>query len=143
MCVPTRNMLGHEGCIDEERAQRKQQEKEASVSKEAHIQLERNGSHKTEGKHKHQRRGVDRNKTNMPIAHRNFLSVQSSVSVITHDTLNTLGERIIPRADKNRMTVLLQPQGQRQRRTDITGVVNTNDPIACRNKPTAEKGLKK
>ena len=58
---------------------------------------------------------------------------------MTHDTLNTLGEVTIPRADTNVITILLQPQGQRQRRTDKTEDKNANEPIACRNKPTAEK----
>lgn len=45
----------------------------------------------------------------------------------------------IPRADKNVITVLLYPQGQRQRNTDLARFVNTNEPIACGNGPTAEK----
>ena len=58
---------------------------------------------------------------------------------MTHDTINTLGEVTIPRADKNVITSLLQLQGQRQSITDITGVVNENESIAYRNKPTAEE----
>ena len=108
MCVPTRNVFDHEGCIEEKRAQYKKREKEAAVTKEAQVKLERNGSRKTERKHKRQRRGVDRNKNNTPIVHQNFLSVQPSVSEMTHNTLNTLGEVTIPRADKSVITLLLQ-----------------------------------
>ena len=75
MCVPTRNMFEHKGCIEEERAQRKKKEKEAAASKEAQIQLERNVAHITESKYKQQRKEIDRNKTNTPIAYRNLLSV--------------------------------------------------------------------
>ena len=109
------------------------------MSRHAQIKLEKNRSRATKGEHKQQRRGIDRNKANTPIAHRLFLSLQPSVSATTHDTLNTLGEVTIPRADKNVITLLLQPQGQRKRRTDKTENKNTNEPIARRNKPTAEK----
>ena len=72
------------------------------------MQLERNGSQKTKRKHKQERRGIDRNKTNTPIAHQNFLSVQPPASAMTHNTLNTLGVVTIPRADINVITLLLQ-----------------------------------
>ena len=71
------------------------------------MQLERNGSQKTKRKHKQERRGIDRNKTNTPIAHRNFMGVQPSVSAMTHDTLDTLREVTIPRAGRNVITRLL------------------------------------
>ena len=71
------------------------------------------------------------NKANTPIAHCDFLSLQPSVSAMSHDMLNTLGEVTIPRADKNVITLLLQPQG--------TGDEEVNEPISCRNKPPAEK----
>ena len=58
---------------------------------------------------------------------------------MTHDTCNTLGEVTISGADRNVITRLLQPQRQRQRRTDGTGNKNAHETIACRNKPTAEK----
>ena len=45
----------------------------------------------------------------------------------------------IPRADSNVIILLLQPQGQRQRRTGVAGGVNTNEPLSCGNEPTAEK----
>ena len=51
MCVPTRNMFDHEVCLEEAKAQHKNQEKEAVATKEAQIKLERNGSHKTERRH--------------------------------------------------------------------------------------------
>ena len=108
MYVPTRNVFEHEGCIKEERDRRKKQEKETAATKEAEMQLERYGSRKIERKHKRQRQGIDRNKTTSPSTHRNFLSVQPSASMMTHDTLNTLGEVTIPRADKNVITLLLQ-----------------------------------
>ena len=54
-CVPTRNMFNHEGCIERERHQHKRQEKEAAATKEAQVKLERNGSRKTERKHKRRR----------------------------------------------------------------------------------------
>ena len=55
------------------------------------------------------------------------------------DTLNTLGGVAVLRADRNILTLLLQPQGQRQQRTDKTEDKNANEPIACRNEATAEK----
>ena len=61
---------------------------------------------------------------------------------MTHDTCNTLGEVTISGADRNVITRLLQPQRQRQRRTDGTGNKNAHETIACRNKPTAEKVLR-
>ena len=108
MCVPTRNVFKHEGCIEEERAQRKKREKEAAATKEAQIKLERNRSRKTERKHKWQRQEADKNKNNTATTHQNFLIVQPSVSAMTCDTLNTFGEVTIPRADKNVITLLLQ-----------------------------------
>ena len=89
--------------------------------------------------YKPQKRGIDRNKTNTPIAHQKILSVQPPVSAMTHDTLNTLSELKVPMADRNVITLLLQPQGQRQKRNDKTEDKNANEPIACRNKPTAGK----
>ena len=47
ICVPARNMFDHESCIDEERAQRKKQGKEAAATREYQIKVERNGSRKT------------------------------------------------------------------------------------------------
>ena len=58
---------------------------------------------------------------------------------MTHNTLNTLGEVTIPRADKNVITLLFQQQEQRQRRTGVARVINTNETISCGNEPTAEK----
>ena len=79
------------------------------------------------------------NKNNTAIAHQNFPSVQPSVSKITHDILNTLGEVTIPRADKSVITLLLQQQRQRQRKTGAPEDVNANETISSRNEPTAEK----
>ena len=56
-------------------------------------------------------RGTDGTNANTTIEHINFLSVQPSVSAMTHDILNTLGEVTIPRADRNVITRLLQSQG--------------------------------
>ena len=106
-------MLEHEGCIEEDRARLKKQEREAAVLGQAQIKLERNGSCETKRKQKEQRRGTDRNKTNTLIAHQHLLSVQPLVSAMTHNTLNTLSEVTIPVADRNVITILLQPQGQR------------------------------
>ena len=57
---------------------------------------------------------------------------------MTHNMLDTLGKVTIPRADRNLITRLLQPHGQRRRITGRTGDENANEPTACRNKPTAE-----
>ena len=40
---------------------------------------------------------------------------------MAHDALDTLGKVTIPRADRNVITRLCQPHGQRQRRTDRAG----------------------
>ena len=52
MCVPTRSVFKYEGCNEEERPEHKKQEKEVVATKQAKIKLERNGSRKTERKHK-------------------------------------------------------------------------------------------
>ena len=52
MCVPTRNEFDHEGYVEEERARHKKQEREAAVSGQTQIKLERIPERKTEGEHK-------------------------------------------------------------------------------------------
>ena len=58
------------------------------------------------------------------------MSVQLSVSAMARDTLYTLGDVKIPRANKSAIILLLQQQGE-------------NETIASRNEPMAKKGLKK
>ena len=61
------------------------------------------------------------------------------VSVMTRDTLNTLGEVTTSRADKGVITLLLQHQQQRRGSTGVPEDVNGNETISSRNKPTADK----
>ena len=58
---------------------------------------------------------------------------------MTRDTLNTLGEISIPRADKRVIALLQQQQRQRRGRTGVPEDVSANEIISSRNKPTAER----
>ena len=75
----------------------------------------------------------------MDTGHQNFLITQPSVSAMTRDTLNTLGEVTIPKADKRVIALLLQQQRQRRGRTGFPKDVNANETISSRNEPTTEK----
>jgi hypothetical protein len=74
--------------------------------------------------------GADENKANILIAHRNLLIVRPPVSAMAYNMLNTLDKVTTPRADRNVITRLRQPHGQRQRRTDKTGDENVNQEVA-------------
>ena len=75
----------------------------------------------------------------MDTGHQHVLSTQPLVSAMTRDTLNTLGEVTIPKADKRVIALLLQQQRQRRGRTGFPKDVNANETISSRNKPTTEK----
>ena len=107
MCVQTMNVFEHEGCIEEERDERKKREKETAATKEVKIKLARKESHKTDRKHKRQMQGVNRSKTQIETGHQNVLSTQPLISAMARDTLNMLWEMTIPRADKGVITLLL------------------------------------
>ena len=89
--------------------------------------------------HKRQRRGINRSKNKIATGHQNFLSIQPLVSAMARDTLNTLGEVTIPRADKRVIALLLQQQRQRRGRTGDPEDWSASETISSRNEPTAEK----
>ena len=67
-------------------------------------------------RHKCRRKLVKRTRADTPIAHRNFLSIQPLVTAMRHDTLNTLGNVTISRANSSVITSLIRPHRHRQRR---------------------------
>ena len=82
---------------------------------------------------------VNSTKGNTPIAHRNFLSIQPLVTAMRHNTLNTLDEVAILRANSSVITRLHIPHGQRQSIDGETEIDNVDKPVASRNKPTVRK----
>ena len=82
---------------------------------------------------------TNKSKNKIATEHQNFLSVHYSVSAMALDTLNTLGEVTIPRANKGVITLLLQQQRQRRESTGVPEDVNENETMSSRNKLTVAK----
>jgi hypothetical protein len=66
MCVPTTKAYEHEGCIEEEREERKRQEKETAAKKEVEIKIAKMKSQNTGRKSKRRKKETNGKKSPQP-----------------------------------------------------------------------------